>query len=153
MNKSFYQDHVCTDSEISYGLRGIPEGIIWFNLLWHWQDVTSLCLTVQGGNYSTEWKFLIGVGCSPRTSWACSARKQDRISLWHDWVIRRVTWRTCFLIASSDSFIIAQYLGAVTGPCRSIREISKTPIAWDCCAFSSRRNLIPITLELDSESN
>lgn len=46
---------------------GIPEGVCWFNLLWHWQDVTPLCLMVQGGNYNTElqvldWRGLLSSG-------------------------------------------------------------------------------------------
>lgn len=100
----------------------------------------------------TTWaaKSLIGVGCSP-ASWARSATQPSRLNKpVTDRVIGRVTWRTCFLIASFSLLIRARYLAALTGTLRKYQKDLEDSDRTDC-QLSSRSNLI-ITLELDSES-
>lgn len=147
---------MCRDSELPLWLKGGFQGVaIVFNLLWHWQDVTPLLPYGSRRCYNTElqvldWRGLLSIRIlKPQ----CHTTKQAGISLadvTSDW---KGNLKNVYLIASSASLIRARYLAALTGPCGSIRKIWKTRIGQDCFVLSSRSNLMPITLELDSESN
>lgn len=68
-------------SELLLWLRGIWGCVIWFNLLWHYQDVTPLCLVVHGYNYNTDNKLEAPdwLRYSPLPYWTHRAREPSRV--------------------------------------------------------------------------
>lgn len=64
-----------------YGWGGIWGCVIWFNLLWHYQDVTPLCLVVRGYNHNTDNKLEAPdwLRYSPPPYWTHRAREPSRV--------------------------------------------------------------------------